>query len=307
MIVDSASIGANWFLNGLSNLQNQITKTSNELSSGYQVNTAADSPSQTPALIDLGSRLAALQTYQSNLTSVQDEAQTADQALSTAVNLLQNARSIAVQATNLNVTPADQQTMAAQIQSIQQQMVSLANTNVAGRYIFGGNQDQSPPYQYDATSTSGADQLTQQVSSSVFINPDGETVYQPLTAVQIFDNQDSTGTPTANNVLVALQSLNTALQNNDTAGITSALSSLESASDWLNQEQGYYGAAEQRITSEQNNAANQITSVTASIGNIRDTDVVQAATELTQESEAQSAAYEARAAIPQKSLFDYLG
>jgi flagellin-like hook-associated protein FlgL len=97
------------------------------------------------------------------------------------------------------------------------------------------------------------------------------------------------------------------LQNNDTTGVENAMTSLQTASDWLNQEQGYYGTTEQRISTEQNNVANQITSVQTSIGAIRDTDTVQAATDLTQEAAAQSAAYEAQASIPQKSLFDYLG
>jgi flagellar hook-associated protein 3 FlgL len=308
MIVSASGIGAEWFLNGINNLQNQILKTSNALSSGYQVNSAADAPGQTTALVDLGSQLGTLQTYQTNLTTVQNAAQTADQTLGTAITLAQNAQSIAVQAAGITITPSQMQNMASEIQGIQQQMVSLANTTVAGQYIFGGDQSTSAPYQYDATSTTnGVDQLTTPTATYAFVNPNGQTIYQPLTATQIFDNQDSSGTPTANNVFVALQSLTTALQNNDTTGVENAMTSLQTASDWLNQEQGYYGTTEQRISTEQNNVANQITSVQTSIGAIRDTDTVQAATDLTQEAAAQSAAYEAQASIPQKSLFDYLG
>lgn len=307
MIVSAAGIGAQWFLNGANNLQNQILKTSNALSSGYQVNSAADAPDQTSALVDLGSQLSTLQTYQTNLSSVLSEAQTGDQTLGTAISLVQNAQSIASQATGLTITPAQMQNMASEIQGIQQQMVTLANTNVAGRYIFGGDQG-TAPYQYDASSaTNGVDQLTTQTATYAFVNPTGQAIYQPLTATQIFDNQDSTGTPTANNVFVALQSLTTALQNNDTTGIQNALSSLDTVSGWLNQEQGYYGAAEQRITTEQNTAATHITAVQMGIGAIRDTDMVKAATDLSQETMAQSAAYEAQAAISKKSLFDYLG
>lgn len=307
MIVSAAGIGAQWFLNGVNNLQNEIVKTTNALSSGYQVNSAADAPQETTQLVDLGSQLGRLQTYQTNLSSVQNDAQTSDQTLGSAITLIQNAQSIAAQAQGIGITASQMQTMASQIQGIQQQMVSLANTTVAGNYIFGGDQG-TAPYQYDATSaTNSVDQLTTQTSTYAFANPSGQTVYQPLTATQIFDNQDSSGTPTANNVFVALQSLNTALQNNDATGVSNALSSLDTASNWLNQQQAYYGASEQRITSEQNTVANQITSVQTSIGGIRDTDEVQAATDLTQEIAAQSAAYEAQAALPQKSLFDYLG
>lgn len=308
MIVSSSAIGAQWFLNGINNLQNQITKTSNELSSGYQVNTAADSPEQTAALVDLGSKLAATQTYQQNLTTVQNETQTADQSLAAAISLVQQARSVALEATGTNVTPSGFANMATQVQGIQQQIVSVANTSVGGRYVFGGDQSTSAPYQYDPTSaTSSVDKLTPQTATYSFVSPDGATIYQTLSAAHIFDDQDAQGNPTANNVFVALQSLNTALQNNDVNGVTTALTSLETASEWLNQQQGYYGAAGQRITTEQNNAANTVTSLKVGIGSIRDTDIVAAATDLTRETAAESAAFEAQAAIPQKSLFDYLG
>jgi flagellin-like hook-associated protein FlgL len=75
----------------------------------------------------------------------------------------------------------------------------------------------------------------------------------------------------------------------------------------VNQQQAYYGTAEQRLTGEQNGAANQVTALQVQISGIRDTNVTQAATELTQLSTDQSAAYAAQAAIPVKSLFSYLG
>jgi len=193
------------------------------------------------------------------------------------------------------------------VQGIQQQLVSIANTSVDNRYIFGGDQDQTAPYQYDAASATGVDRLTPQTSTRVIVDPTGQTVYQPLTAQQIFDPDDATGAPTANNTFAALQSLYTALQANDQPGIATALTSLQSASTYVNQQQAYYGAAEQRLTNESNDVANLVTNLQARIGNIRDTNVAQAATDLTQESTDQSAALGAEAEISPKTLFDYLG
>jgi flagellin-like hook-associated protein FlgL len=151
------------------------------------------------------------------------------------------------------------------------------------------------------------DKLTAQTSSLAVVNPSGQTVYQPLSAQQIFDPVDSTGAPTASNTFAALQSLVTALNANDIPGITNAIASLTSASSYLNEQQAHYGTAEQRVTSEQNVAANQTTELQTQISGIRDTNETQAATELTQLSTDQSAAYSAQAAIPVKSLFNYLG
>ena len=97
------------------------------------------------------------------------------------------------------------------------------------------------------------------------------------------------------------------MTNDDQAGIAAAVTSLQSASDYLGQQQAYYGTAEQSITSEQNNSASQSTALQAQISGIRDTNVTQAASDLTEESTAQTAAYSAEAEISPKSLFDYLG
>jgi flagellar hook-associated protein 3 FlgL len=304
----SATIGTSWFLNGLANLQQQETQTQIELSSGYQINDAADSPSQTPELIQLGSTLAAVQDYQTNLSNVQTEATVADSALGSGISLIQNAVSLAAQGVGSAATAATNQTLATQVKNIQQQLVAIANTTVDGRAIFGGDQDQSPPYQYDAASATGVDGLTTDTSSRVIVNTLGEAVYQPLTAQQIFGPVDAAGAPTSNNTFAALESLDTALKANNHSGIANALTSLQTASTYVGQQQAYYGASEQRLTNEQTAAANQVTALQAQIGSIRDTNVAQAATDLTQESADQSAAVGAESEISQqKTLFNYLG
>ena len=306
-INNTASISSAWFLNGISNLQQRETATQQQLSSGYRVQSAVDSPSQLSELVDLSSSLSAYQNWNTNLTRVQAEAQTADQAIGSAVSLLQQAQTLGAQGDTATSTAVNRQALAAQVQSIQQQLVAIANTSTEGRYIFGGNQDQTAPYQYDSASATGVDQLTASPATRTIVNPTGETVYQSLTAQQIFGPVGSSENPTAGNTFVALQSLVTALGGNNQAGIAAAMDSLSTASDWVNQQQGYYGNAEQQITNEQNTTANQITALKTQIGGIRDTDVVQAASDLSQENVAQSAAYGAESQIAQlKSLFSYL-
>jgi flagellar hook-associated protein 3 FlgL len=305
--INSERIGTAWFLKGLANLQQQEARTQRELSSGFQINDASDSPSQTPELIQLGSSLAAAQTWQTNIASVQTETTAADQAIGAGISLIQSAETLAAQGNNTSTSAATAQTLAAQVQGIQQQLISIANTTVDNRAIFGGDQDQTAPYQYDATSVTGVDRLTPQTSTRVIVDPAGQPVYQPLTARQIFDPEDGTGAPAANNTFAALQSLYTALEANNQPAVADALTSLQSASTYVNQQQAYYGAAEQRLTNETNSAANVVTNLQAQIGNIRDTNVAQAATDLTQESTDQSAALGAEAEISPKTLFDYLG
>lgn len=299
--------GAAWFLQGIANVEQAQAQTIRQLSSGYKVQTAADSPALTPDLVQTGSSLASAQDYQTRLALALTEAQTADSSLGTGISLLESARALAVQGADSSATASTRQTLAAQVQSIQQQIVGLANTSVAGRYIFGGASDQSPTYSYSGSGQLGAQQLSDQTPGAATVDTTGQVVYQGLTANQIFDASDSGGNPVSGNVFVALQSLVTALNNNDPSGAGTALDSLKAASDYLNQQQGVYGAAENRIAGEQSTVSAQITGLQTSIGGIRDTDVSQAATQLSAETVQQAAAYGAQSLIPRKSLFDYLG
>jgi len=307
MIISSASIGSEWFLNGTANLQRAQTKTEREISSGFRIQDAADSPAQTGELIRLSSSLVSQQAYQTNLVRIQAETNSGDTALGAGIKLIESARTVALQGAGSNAGASDRQNLASQIQGIQQQLVSLANTSTEGRYIFGGDQDLSAPYQLNAARANGVDKLTPQTATRVITDPSGQPIYQARTASTIFDHQNGTGAPAADNAFAALQNLQVALSANDSPGIATALTSLQSVSGWLNQQQASYGVDGQRIAQEQLGATAEVTTLQTQISAIRDTDIVQAATDLTQESTAQSAAFAAQAQIPRKSLFDYLG
>lgn len=296
-----------WFLAGVQNLQARITTTQKQISSGFRIQDASDSPSQAADVVGLGTAVSSLEHYLTNLGRVTAETTSADTALSTAITLINRARQLAVQAANSTTTASERQAIAVEVKNIQQQIVGLSNTSVEGRYIFGGDQDQSPPYQYDAASVRGVDKLTTQTASRVIQDTSGLTVFSAQTAAVIFDTQDTLGAPTAGNVFVALQSLVNSLNANDQAGTATALTQLQAGADWLNQQQAGYGAAASRLTDETNLSNNVLTSLRTRLSEIRDTDVVQAATDLSLETTAQSAAFSAQASVPRKSLFDYLG
>ena len=75
------------------------------------------------------------------------------------------------------------------------------------------------------------------------------------------------------NVFAAVQNLETALTNNDTAGITAAVTSLQSASSYLNNQLAFYGEVENRVQEATDLAQKFQTQQTTELGNLRDTDV----------------------------------
>ena len=104
-----------------------------------------------------------------------------------------------------------------------------------------------------------------------------------------------------------MNSLAVALQNNDQAGITAAVTSLQTASSYLNSQETFYGNTENRIASAITQISTENTSLQQQISNIRDTNEVQAALTLTSAETQQQAAMAAEAKRPNTSLFDFLG
>ena len=74
-------------------------------------------------------------------SSAQGEVQVADGALQSVGTLLQRAQELAVQLGNDTYSATERAAGAQEINGISSQIVQLMNTQVAGRYIFGGNND----------------------------------------------------------------------------------------------------------------------------------------------------------------------
>src|SRR5580704_12345413 len=83
------------FLNGIDQIQSIISQASNEVSSGLQITVASDSPDQIGNLLQLRANLLHNTQVQSDLTLAQTDAQSADNALSSSIQLMDTATSLA--------------------------------------------------------------------------------------------------------------------------------------------------------------------------------------------------------------------
>ena len=159
----------------------------------------------------------------------------------------------------------------------------------------------------DTTSATGVDRLVTTQATQQIQDTNGSTFSTSETAQTIFDHRNPDDTVASDNLFAAVSGLQTALANNDTAGINTALDSLHTASDYLNSQQAFYGTVQDRVTNATNAAQSQNVFLQAQIGSIRNADATQAAIELTAGQTDLSAAYAAEAKLPKTSLFDYLG
>jgi flagellar hook-associated protein 3 FlgL len=316
-MVSSLSPQSQLFLANLNRTEQQLNQANIQLSSGKKLNVASDDPGDVETLLQLRTDQSQNQQIQSNLTLAQTDAQAADSALAGASTLLDTAVQLATQGANATQTADTRQSIAQQVEGIFNEMVAYSQTQVQGRYIFSGDQDQSPTYQVDLSAPNGApdsngaangvDQLSDPTATQQIEDPAGGSFSASETAQQIFDDTNADGTPAADNVFAALNGLRTALLNNDQQGISDALSNLQEASNHVNNAEAFYGTVEDRIQDANTFASSYDTQLSSEISDKQDADVTSAAMELTQASTELQASMQMQGQMPKSTLFDFLG
>jgi len=293
------------FLAGLDRIQLEMNAVQGELSSGIRVGRPSDDPAAVASILGVQTELAVATQSQTNLDQVKTELQTSDSALQSAVQAIDQALAIAAQGATSTSSTA-RTTLIDQVQAIQEQLVSITQTKVSGRYIFSGDLDQQPLYALDSTQPNGISHLAVTTSTRVITDGAGRSIWVPKTAQEIFDARNPDSTPASGNVFDAVNQLLSALKSGDTTGAATAADALNAANDHLNQELGLYGIAENSIAEASAAVATDMTSTKQNLSTLRDADIAGDAIRLSQLNLQQQAALSARSSMSKLNLFDFL-
>lgn len=294
------------FLADLQRINSQLTDVSQQLSSGLRVNSVSDDPAAVESIMLNQSRIAQLTQTQSNLNNLKPELETGDTALQQAMQQVESAISIASESTSPLQTPTSMQQLTVQVQGILQNLVDLSGSSAGGRYIFSGDLDQQALYTLDPTQPTGVRQLATATNTRTVTDQNGTQIWLGKTASEIFDARDASNNPLSDNVFAAVNSLLTALQNNDSAAAEASITNLKAADGHLNEELGYYGIGQARVNDTLTTISSSLVNVQTDQSSLRDADMATAATELQQLTVQQQAALSARAKIGGTNLFDFL-
>lgn len=289
------------FLNSVDQIQQSMDQAEAELSTGLKINNVSDAPSEIANLWQTQSDLDQVDQVSSNLNGVTTEVNTAQDVLQNAVSLVENAETIGAQGASDTANADTRQSLADQLGSILQQLVAAANTQVEGRYIFSGDDDQQAAYSVDLTQADPISAYQGTASTRQIQAADGSTISVALTAQQIFDSSDA-----QQNVFQSINSLREALLANDDTSINAAVGDVQSADTYLNQQLAFYGNVQDQVTDATNFAQNYQTQLQTQLSGIQDANETQAITQLTQSQTDLQAALESEAKLPQTTLFDFL-
>jgi flagellar hook-associated protein 3 FlgL len=292
------------FLANLQLLTQQTENTQEQISSGKNLNQPSDNPGELTDVLELESELGNVNQVSTNLSNVTSQVNTAESALESATTLLDQAVTLGEQGANSTLTAADRSGLSQQVEQVLSQLVSISNTEYDGEYVFGGDNATQAPYQLDLSSATGVDQLNTASATHLVQDASGVTFTVAQTAQQIFGDLNTDGTPAADNIFAAVNSLRVALANNDQTGIENAISSLQLGQAHLAASLQFYGGVQDQLQNSTDVAQKFQLQYQTALSKETQTDMATAAVTLTQEQTALQAALQANSSMPKTTLFD---
>lgn len=282
------------------NDQAQLSRVQQQLSSGQKLLAPADDPAAAAQIQNLDAAISATQQFQRNADAASAQLNLENGALTTVVNGLQRAHELAVQGLNGTQSAQSRQGIAAEVQQILDQLVSVANTQDAnGQYLFAGLQSGTTPVsQSGNTYTYGGDsgQRFLQIGPSrqVAVQDPGSTVFMNVPAAG----------GGVQSVFKTLSDLVAGLKANSPSA--SSLTNLNNALQNVLTVQTQVGARLNAISDQKTLNGNLLVQVQQNRSQLSSLDIAQAAAQLNQQLVALQAAQQSFARIQGLSLFNFL-
>jgi flagellar hook-associated protein 3 FlgL len=282
------------YLQGLSASISQSTATeatlTNELSGGLRVQQFSDDPAAAAQALQLTTQASRDSTFVQSATRQTGLMQVTDSVLAEVVTQLTSAISLATQATNGTLTTAQQSAVATQLQGIQSEILTLANTSYQGQYLFAGSKGATAPYALD---TSGNATYAGDSAQQSMKTPTGQSLVTNLPGSSVFSS-----------TFAALSSILSAIQSNTvTAANSSALGSVLGD---VSTQRSVLGSSLNRLAASSTYTQTQIANLQATQSSLVSADTVQVATDLKNAETQRTAMFSLMAALSKGSLFDYL-
>ncbi|MGO9482909.1 MAG: flagellar hook-associated protein FlgL [Candidatus Kryptoniota bacterium] len=286
---------ANDLLYSLNQTQQNIDNVQQQISTGKIVNTPSDNPALAQRLMLLQDGVNQNNAYTQNVQYATSFLTQQSSALSSAVNLMTNVKTMLLSAAN-DQSSQDMQDYGSQLTQDIGQLLDLANTNYGGKYIFGGTQTTSQPYFMNADQT------------AVSVNPNGVNGALNLdVGFQINQQYNITGQEAFNGGQMFSDLIG--IENELNSGTVPSQADIQTVDNDLNSltnTNAKAGAMINQFQLLQTQLSSQTQSLQTTQSNLGDTDIAAATITLEEQQNALQAALEAGSQVVQLSLANYL-
>jgi len=281
---------ANNTLRNVSKSYDKLGTYQQQLATGKKIHRPSEDPVVAMKGMHYRTSLTEIEQFQRNLSEAYTWMENSESALNHTTNVLQRARELVVQAKNGTLGQEDRQAIAREIEQLKKDLVQVANTKVAGKYIFNGTnieqapvKDGSPP-----TVNNNNDDFMVEVAKGVKLKIN-------VTPNNVF-NQGLFNT---------LQQIENELAN-PTGNLDNLLSQLDGHLNDVLAERAELGARVNRLELVEQRLAEQQLIAKRMISDNEDADIEKIITELKSQESVHRAALSVGARIIQPTLVDFL-
>lgn len=125
-------------LTDLNKITSDMSRLNSQISSGKQISTISQDPVNLITALGLRSSLTQITSYQDNLTFGDKSISAAESALTQMKDITLRAKVLGLQQANASVSPENRASAAEEVRHLWEEAITLANSDVNGKYIFGG-------------------------------------------------------------------------------------------------------------------------------------------------------------------------
>jgi flagellar hook-associated protein 3 FlgL len=274
---------------------------SSELSSGVAVTSLSSNPVAAGENVLLLNQIQQDDSFTTSASQVTGQLQVADSALGSVVTQLTQALSLATSANNGTMNASDVNSVATELQGIEDEVVSLGNTEYQGQYIFAGSTSSTAPF--DATGNYAGNQNIDYLET-----PNGQQIQLNVPGSQIFNGDGNSAVSVfgALNALIADYSSVTSTSPLDTEQAVQDTNTLNAALNWVSQQRVTIDDSINQLSTASSAATSEGTQLTSAQTDLMQADVGQVSTQLSLAETQQTALEDVISQLGTGSLFDKL-
>lgn len=264
-----------------------------------KINDLSDDPVGLVSVLGLRSSLSNINQLERNITMGRSWLTAAESALSQVDDILSRVKELTVQMSSANVDDSQRTNAAVLVDGYLKQIINLANSQAGGRYLFGGTNTGTAPFELNGSETQ-VDYYGNNTAFSVKIGKDARIEVGK-------DGEDVFGeTGTGDDIFKTLIDLKTSLQNNNIDGIQDSMSKLDNHLGHVNDQISEIGGKTIRLDIKEQIIADLELTYTERKSKIEDADIAEAIIKLNSIQLAYNASLSSSAKIMKLSLVDYI-
>jgi flagellar hook-associated protein 3 FlgL len=289
------------FAFSLSQHLERLDKEQEMISSGKKVNRPSDDPTGSSTILDLKHRIRMNDQYKRNAQDALMRLGVLENYYNDLQNNVSRARELAIEGGNRVLSKSDLKGIAVEVNQILEHVLSVANKENMGQYIFGGTKADKAPFK--ATRNEAGEitavEVTGDISGTVY-RQIGEDEQMPI-------NTSTEGLFTGDgNLFEKLINLRDALQDGDSEKITQAIGDMKDSSEAIIQRLSEVGVHYSHVQDQMNELDLDSLTLTSAMADLQDADFAKTMIDLQTEQVAYQAALQVGGQMIQQSFVNFL-